>query len=155
MPLGTEVRSDCYPQNDMLPFVLVLSVNIFLLTLKGQQHAEEQVHGPQNVQALNEKFSKTEGDEGGKLEGVFLVLPKTRPRSYAEYVSTETKTRECEKQDAPCSSQRWDEIHKPSNFAMPSFQHGSSSVTFRTSLVHIGLLRNGRNADYTPESRDI
>ena len=88
------------------------------------------------------------------LKAFSLFCPR-RPRSYAEYVSTETKTRECEKQDAPRCSQRWDEKHKPSNFAMPSFQHGSSSVTFRTSLVHIGLLRNGRNADYTPESRDI
>ena len=45
------------PKTTCSPFVLVLSVNILLLTLKGQQHAEEQVHGPQNVQALNEKFS--------------------------------------------------------------------------------------------------
>ena len=58
MPLGTEVRSDCYTQNDMLSFVLVLSGNISGSRLKGenfrtplQQHAEEQVHGPRNVQA--------------------------------------------------------------------------------------------------------
>ena len=37
MPLGTEVRSDCYPQNDMLSFVLVLSGNILGLTLEGRE----------------------------------------------------------------------------------------------------------------------
>ena len=37
MPLGNEVRSDCYPQNDMLSFVLVLSGNILGLTLEGRE----------------------------------------------------------------------------------------------------------------------